>query len=175
MENTIECTMIVNGKQITLDLTEYLGDFGAMIDAIYEEIGLETPIDFDSKNGDVQIVDTDYFNSFDELETFIEIDFDDDEHAPIFLAWQAHTGYSLEDYETFQEAYRGTYPNTEEFSEEFSEECGELENVPDYIKGCIDWVRVWESALRHDFIDMKVENGEAFGTTLYSVAIFSRV
>jgi len=59
----------------------------------------------------------------------------------------------------FEESYMGEYSSGAEFAEMQAEEMGELHNVPDYIKYCIDWQQVWDSYLRYDFDE---DNGYIF-------------
>lgn len=51
----------------------------------------------------------------------------------------------------FEDAYVGQYDSGEEFAEQQAEEMGDLQNVPDYIKNCIDWEQVWNRGLRYDY------------------------
>jgi antirestriction protein len=44
--------------------------------------------------------------------------------------------------EQAQESFRGKYTSSEDFAEDFYEECGYLENMPDNLRGYIDWKRV---------------------------------
>ena len=49
--------------------------------------------------------------------------------------------------------YVGKFSSHAEFAENYVDEIGDLHNVPDYIKSCIDWNAVWETALRFDFVE----------------------
>lgn len=59
----------------------------------------------------------------------------------------------------FEDVYIGHYISEADFCEQQAEELGELSNVPDYIKNCIDWQDVWDSALTYDY---EFENGFMF-------------
>ena len=61
--------------------------------------------------------------------------------------------------ENFEEAYMGEYSSGAEYAGQLADELGELSNVPDYIKNCIDWQDVWDSYLRYDFDE---DNGFIF-------------
>lgn len=61
--------------------------------------------------------------------------------------------------ERFEDVYVGQYDSEANFCEEQSEELGDLYNVPDYIKNCIDWQDVWDSYLTYDY---EIENGFVF-------------
>ena len=63
--------------------------------------------------------------------------------------------YGIEDASAFEAAYYGEIEGTGErvttdFTEQFCEECG-YSIEPDFIRNCIDWSRVWHSAIRFDF------------------------
>ena len=51
----------------------------------------------------------------------------------------------------FEDAYVGWYESEADFCELQAEELGELHNVPDYIKCCIDWEQIWNSGMRYDY------------------------
>lgn len=60
----------------------------------------------------------------------------------------------------FDDNYRGTAKSEADFAEELAEECGDLSEVPDYIKSCIDWEDVWNSGLRFDVDSYELPSGE---------------
>lgn len=60
----------------------------------------------------------------------------------------------------FDDNYRGTAKSEADFAEELSEEIGDLTNVPDYIKSCIDWEDVWERGLRFDVESYELPSGD---------------
>lgn len=55
--------------------------------------------------------------------------------------------------EQAQDAYVGEYDNVEHFCEEHCEETECLSGVPDFLRNCIDWRAVWQSALRFDYCE----------------------
>jgi antirestriction protein len=72
--------------------------------------------------------------------------------------WEAYAeavGYQLEEatLEQAQDAYAGQYDDVEHFCEEHCEETECLSGVPDFLRNCIDWSAVWESALRFDYCE----------------------
>lgn len=73
----------------------------------------------------------------------------DDEQAIMIAYAEAN---SVFDWEEAQEAFVGSYATPADFCEEFCSEVEyeALESLPDYLRGCIDWERVWNHYLRHD-------------------------
>lgn len=53
------------------------------------------------------------------------------------------------------EAYIGRYATPADFCEEFCEEVESeaLDALPNYLKFCIDWAAVWDTALCHDYFE----------------------
>ena len=60
----------------------------------------------------------------------------------------------------FDDSYRGTARSEADFAEELAEECGDLTNVPDYIKSCIDWEDVWDRGLCFDVDSYELPSGK---------------
>ena len=60
----------------------------------------------------------------------------------------------------FDDKYRGTAESEAEFAENLSTEVGDLTNVPEYIKSCIDWEDVWDSWLCHDVDSYEIAPGK---------------
>ena len=52
-----------------------------------------------------------------------------------------------------QEAFVGRFDSVEEFAEQTCEECDQIGSIPDFIRNCIDWLAVWDSALRFDYAE----------------------
>lgn len=50
--------------------------------------------------------------------------------------------------EAFNDAYAGEYDSIADYAEQSADECGYLKDIPDYIKGHIDWEAVGENELR---------------------------
>ena len=72
--------------------------------------------------------------------------------------WQNYAeavGYPMEEttLEQAQDAFAGEFDSVEDFAEQTCEECEQLSNVPDYIRACIDWSAVWNSALCFDYCE----------------------
>ena len=71
------------------------------------------------------------------------------------ISWQ-QAGFEifpeLSSYEV-EEKYVGTFDSHAEFAENYVDGLGDLQYVPDYMKFCIDWNAVWETALRFDFVE----------------------
>lgn len=59
----------------------------------------------------------------------------------------------------FEEAYIGEFHSEAQFAENYADEQGDLNHIPDYILGSIDWQDVWDGTLRHDFYEV---NGHYF-------------
>ena len=59
----------------------------------------------------------------------------------------------------FDDNYRGTAKSEADFAEELSEEVGDLANVPDWIKSCIDWDDVWSRNLCYDVNSHELPSG----------------
>ena len=49
--------------------------------------------------------------------------------------------------------YVGAFSSDAEFAEVYGNDIEGLQRVPNYIKFCIDWQQVWDTALRHDFVE----------------------
>lgn len=62
---------------------------------------------------------------------------------------------------TAMDAYRGKYSDNAEFAQEICEELesGALNVLPDYLRKCIDWDKVWDEKLSDSYF---VENGLYF-------------
>lgn len=72
--------------------------------------------------------------------------------------WEAYAeavGYPIEEttLEQAQDAFAGEFDSVEDFAEQICEETECLANVPDFIRSCIDWRAVWQSALRFDYCE----------------------
>jgi antirestriction protein len=72
--------------------------------------------------------------------------------------WEAYAeaiGYQLEEttLEQAQDAFFGEYDDVEHFCEEHCEETECLSGIPDFLRDCIDWRAVWQSALRYDYCE----------------------
>lgn len=70
--------------------------------------------------------------------------------------WEAYAdavGYPIEEttLEQAQNAYCGEFESVEDFAEQTCEDCENLSSLPDFLRACIDWEAVWNSALRFDF------------------------
>jgi antirestriction protein len=70
-------------------------------------------------------------------------------------------GYSIHEttLDEAQDAYCGEFDSVEDFAEQTCEECKQLSDIPDFLRACIDWEAVWNSALRFDYCE---HNGHFF-------------
>ena len=59
----------------------------------------------------------------------------------------------------FEDAYVGEFSDEAEFAQNYADEQGDLNSIPDYILGSIDWQEVWDGTLRHDYYEV---NGHYF-------------
>lgn len=89
----------------------------------------------------------------------------DSEAAETFLCYLDNLGIDDMDeaedaISNFDDNYRGTAKSEADFAEELSEEIGDLIDVPDYIKSCIDWEDVWNSGLRYDVDSFLLPSGD---------------
>lgn len=89
---------------------------------------------------------------------------DDSDALETYLGYLDNLGVDdmdeAEDYiSSFDDNYRGTCSSKAEFAEELSIEIGDLTNVPDYIKSCIDWDEVWNRGLRFDADSYELPSG----------------
>ena len=57
------------------------------------------------------------------------------------------------DDEEIADLYLGEFSSGAEFAKFYIYEFADLHNVPDYIKSCIDWQSLWDTELRHDFVE----------------------
>lgn len=73
-------------------------------------------------------------------------------------------GYDITDASTFEDAFYGEWDGVDkesEFSEDFMDSCGySLE--PEFIAHCIDWEKVWYSALQYDFYVIEFKGNSYF-------------
>ena len=51
---------------------------------------------------------------------------------------------------------------TTEFCEEMLDQTGDLDNVPDYIVGAIDYSRLWNSTLKYDYSVVEFKGNSYF-------------
>lgn len=93
---------------------------------------------------------------FDELQEWEEASSDERE---IMEAYYEAT--HIFDLGTAMDAYRGKYYDNAEFAQELCEELenGALNVLPDYLRKCIDWDKVWDEELSDSYF---VENGMYF-------------
>lgn len=91
---------------------------------------------------------TDLESDFDALKAY---DGMNDLDQKIVLAYYEATGNF--DPEEAMEAFAGRYLTPESFCEDICEEVDSeaLEDLPSYLRDCIDWELVWSSYLRHDY------------------------
>lgn len=73
----------------------------------------------------------------------------------LWAAYAEAIGYPIGDTELAcaQDAFCGQFDSVEDFAEQTCENCSDLTNVPDFIRHCIDWRAVWQSALRFDYVE----------------------
>ena len=66
--------------------------------------------------------------------------------------------------EQFDDSYSGCYRDKETFCEDFIGECysEQLESLPAWLESAIDWELVWYQTMRHDYIEIKVNNETYF-------------
>ena len=66
--------------------------------------------------------------------------------------------------EQFDDSYSGCYRDKETFCEDFIGECysEQLENLPTWLEHAIDWELVWYQTMRHDYIEIKVNDETYF-------------
>ena len=84
---------------------------------------------------------------------FLELSENEKEIVEAYLEATGYSGEHIE-FENALEAFCGEYDSEEEFAEQTCEECEMIPaELPDWIKFCIDWKAVWESALRHDYFN----------------------
>ena len=74
--------------------------------------------------------------------------------------------YGITDASSFEDAFNGEVEGHgervfAEFSEELIESCG-YNIEPEFIANCIDWERVWYSALRYDYNTIEFEGNTYF-------------
>ena len=50
-----------------------------------------------------------------------------------------------------EDCYCGEYDSPEDYAETLCEDCGDLANVPDMVRDCIDWSLLWQKYLRFDY------------------------
>lgn len=78
---------------------------------------------------------------FDRINEFAELYNSEREAYQIYLDnYNAHA-----DVREFQDHYDGLYHSGAEFAEYLCEECGDLEQVPEFLRDCIDFEAVWHT------------------------------
>ena len=168
---SIEVNLKTKNLTFTLDLEEYLNDFPSFVDAIYKETATTTPLNV---NSDIEVVDTDYFNSFYDIEQFLSIDFPNDNYnfPNSFLAWCHNYGKPFTAYDEFKSVYRGVFAEVEDFAKKFIEHNVSFKGVPSYVMDSIDWFLVWEKELCKTHKAIKVEVDKMNHASIYVYAIF---
>ena len=63
-----------------------------------------------------------------------------EEHGDAYLAFLSY--YDDDESDGFEDRYHGEWQTVEAFAEEFTDQTGGLEDVPDHIRGHIDWSSV---------------------------------
>jgi len=167
IECTIQCTL--GTEHHTLDLEDYLGDFGSFVDELYQEFNLESPVDI---NTHFEVVDTDYFNSMEDVEQFLSIKFAYGYLPNIYLAWLAHTGNAFENFKLFNDVFLGQFQEPKDFCREYIEKETALDTMPTCIRDCVDYGKMWDNHLSNHFYSLKVEDANFSDISMYVYAIF---
>jgi antirestriction protein len=55
----------------------------------------------------------------------------------------------------FEASYRGPWPNEEEFAAALVEDCGDLDRVPEHLRGYIDYAALARDLFLDDYIFVK--------------------
>jgi len=168
---SIECTLETQSKSITLDLEEYLGDFGSFVDTLYQEFNLETPVDI---NTFFSVVDTDYFNAMQDVETFLSINFGYGYLPLAFLAWIYHTGKSFTDFNIFNDTFKGVFQEPKDFCKKYIEKETIINSMPTCVVECVDYQKMWDNHLNEHFYAIKFEDECIDSVSMYSYAVFSK-
>jgi len=166
---SIECTFITKTQSHTLDLEDYLGDFGSFVDALYQEFELDAPVDI---NTFFKIEDTDYFNSMDDVEVFLQITFPYGYLPKMVLAWVYHTNNQFQNFKAFNEKYMGKFEYPADFCKEYIARETEIQTMPTCVVKCIDYEMMWDQYLSDHFYALKVEDDSIDSVTMYIYAIF---
>lgn len=151
---------------LSFDLMDYIGNFGSLVDDIYQQLNADSPINVN----DFEIIDTDYFNSFFEVSDFLTIPFAHNNYAKPFLAWCEMYNESFKNYSKFQQQFRGIFQEPKNFAEEYCE--AELIHTPEWLLDFVDWQRVWDSKLSEEFKAIRVEDESMDSVSVYIYAIF---
>lgn len=93
------------------------------------------------------------------MEAVEEIENDHDENRlPLLMAWLAdHCSSPSEWADKLSDAYAGEYSDPEDYAADLASDCGYLENVPEALRGYIDfraWARDMALGGEIDFIDL---------------------
>jgi len=162
-------------KTICLDLSDWIGTgYDGFIEAIYTELNIVKPIDC-SPNG-IEVVDTEFFNSIDEVETFLENDFDgSDVYPSVFLAWVNAKDKPFDAVVEFEESFEGFYSSSEDFSKNQADACGDLHDVSYFIKDNINWSGVWRTHYINEYFGLTVEDPRDDSDYIKTTAFFRRL
>jgi len=143
-------------KDDEIDITNYSSadEIRENVSALEElnDTELFNLIDFDDIDG----VDS-YFNDIDDILKYIEFCKSDEYIPNAAIDAALYLDISLDD---IIDCYIGEYDSEEEFSKSACENLINLNDLPSFIIDCIDWQRVWDAYLRHDY---NKHNGYYFG------------
>ncbi len=166
---SIECTFKTNTKSITLDLENYIGNYKAFTDALHREFEIDIPV---IVNMTFEVVDSDYFNSMEDVELFLGINFAYGYLPNIFLAWVYHTGNDFSAMNLFNEKFMGQFQEPKDFCKEYIEKETTLNTMPTCVRNCVDYEKMWDKHLSDHFYALKVEDANFSNISMYVYAIF---
>lgn len=106
------------------------------------------------------------------------VGFDNHPELGRFALWLTLKGYTVEQVqregintlaEEEQEHFLGQYNSPAEFTQEsYQNAYGyELDALPNAIENAIDWAKVWDSEMRHDCIDIEIDEPGNYGWLIW--------
>lgn len=112
---------------------------------------------YDSKSEDTQSL-------IDEISDRTSYIIDEDEYDEFIEELNSYGITTSDEFEDrFYMEMEGTGDRvTTEFCEEMLDQTGDLDNVPDYIVGAIDYSRLWNSTLRYDYSVIEFKGNSYF-------------
>jgi hypothetical protein len=162
---SIECTFKTKNQSITIDLEKHLGNFESLVDVLFQDVNINTLF---------EVVDTDYFNSMDEVETFLGIKFPYGYLPHTFLAWISFTGNLFSEFALFNDEYQGVFQEPKEFCKEYIKKETNINSMPTCVVECIDYQKMWDGYLSDHFYTLKVEDESLNNISMYTYAIFKK-
>jgi hypothetical protein len=163
----INCNICINNTTIEFNIEPYMGRFNDFMKEVYTKFNLSSPIEI----SEIQIPNTEYFNSITDVKHFLSITFSYGYLPHIFLEWANHNKQPLNQINKFNTQYQGVFVEPWiDFSKQYIKK---YHPIPEFIQDSIDYAKLWNKHLNKDFYTLKVKDSQIHGITSYHYAVFS--